>query len=214
MKKNGKMSYSQSGEDMIVSFLFEVKGITQPTYMDIGAHDPYLFSNTAHFYERGCRGVNIEPNPDLFQNIKKSRKKDINLNIGIGDQEGILDFYVMNAPTMSTFSKENADELVQKFGFVVEKTIQVDVQRLDKVVKEYCNGVFPDYLSLDTEGLDLIILQTIDYEQSCPKVICVETVEYSENLDGKKETDIISFLESKGYRKFADTYVNTIFIKF
>ena len=199
---------------MIVAFLFEIYGIENPSYIDIGAHHPYYYSNTAHFYMSGCRGINIEPNPELFKEINEVRTEDVNLNIGIGDEEGVLDFYVMNVPSMSTFSKEIADELVQKQGFILQDVLKIEVQRLDSVIQKYHNGIFPDYLSLDTEGYDLSILKTIDYDRAAPKVICVETVEYSHDLNGRKEKEIIDFLSDEGYRVFADTYMNTIFMSF
>ncbi|MGB5027475.1 MAG: hypothetical protein WBO38_03165, partial [Chitinophagaceae bacterium] len=41
-----RRSYSQSGEDIIVSYLFERMGIKKPTYLDIGANHPIALSNT------------------------------------------------------------------------------------------------------------------------------------------------------------------------
>lgn len=57
--------YSQCGEDKIVDLLFKKLSITNPSWLDIGAGDPSVLSNTAMFYEMGLRGVNIEPNPVL-----------------------------------------------------------------------------------------------------------------------------------------------------
>ncbi len=209
-----KKSYSQLGEDIIINFLFEQHGIKYPSYIDIGAHDPKYLSNTAFFYDKGCTGINIEPNPVLFKNIKKIRKKDININCGVGSKNEPLDFYLMSAPTMSTFSKSNCDELVEKHGFKVIDTIKIEVYSLEYLIEKYNNGIFPDFLSLDAEGLDYEILNTIDFDNKAPKVICVETIEYSSDLSGKKEKEIIDFLVTKGYRVFADTFVNTIFEKF
>ena len=59
-------SYSQSGEDLIIRFIFESLKILKPNYLDIGAFKPFELSNTALFYENGCTGVLVEPNPDLF----------------------------------------------------------------------------------------------------------------------------------------------------
>ena len=47
------------------------------------------------------------------------------------------------------------------------------------VILKYVNNVFPDFLSLDVESLDLEILKQIDYEHNNPKVIFVETNVYS-----------------------------------
>lgn len=121
----GNRSFSQFGEDLIVYNYFKSKGIKNPAYMDIGANDPYIISNTALFYIKGSRGINIEPNKVLFDYIKKCRKKDINLNVGIGDKNDTLDFYIMNKAVMSTFSKEQAEKLVSDFGMTIssiEKT--------------------------------------------------------------------------------------------
>ncbi len=64
-----------------------------------------------------------------------------------------------------------------------------------------------------TEGMDEIILESINYEASSPTVICVETITFSKTGTGVKNTSIVKFLESKGYMVFADTYINTIFVK-
>ena len=42
-------SYSQCGEDLLVDYIFKLRGIERPSYLDIGAHDPYYLSNTALF---------------------------------------------------------------------------------------------------------------------------------------------------------------------
>src|SRR5688572_13866635 len=104
-----KISYSQCGEDLIVQYVFRRCGLLYPTYMDIGAHNPFHLSNTAYFYAKGCRGINVEANPELFKKFQQHRPQDVNLNIGIGSEEEVLNFYVMEDATLSTFSKEEAD---------------------------------------------------------------------------------------------------------
>lgn len=207
-------SYSQQGEDMLVDSLFHMMGIELPSYIDVGANDPLKISNTAFFYKKGCRGINIEPNPVLYKKIKRHRLRDVNINAGVGEKEGKLDFYIMNANTMSTFSKESADQLVNDFGFKIKEIIIVPVLTLSGIIDKYCNGVFPDFLTIDTEGLDYTILKGIDYERNYPKVICAETREYGEGLEaGKHETEIEDLLLSNGYRIYANTFINTIFYK-
>jgi hypothetical protein len=79
VNKFKKTSYSQSGEDVIVKFIFDCIGISKPTYLDVGAHHPYYISNTALFYESGSIGINIEPDPLLFKEFLNHRKNDIKL---------------------------------------------------------------------------------------------------------------------------------------
>ena len=212
-KKYAKSSYSQCGEDLIVNFIFSSLQIKKPTYLDIGAHHPAYLSNTAYFYSKGCSGINIEPDSTLFIAFKKNRRKDINLNIGIGIQQGTLDFYLMSSPTMNTFSKEEAEALVLEHGMSIKQVLSVPVDTLPNIIDEYCAGKFPDFLSLDVEGIDLKILTTIDYQRTCPKVVCVETISFSNEGRGKKDLNIINFLQEKDYILYADTYINSIFVR-
>jgi len=213
-RKNYKqISYSQCGEDLIMNFIFNCLRIDKPSYIDIGAHHPFWLSNTFFFYKKGSRGINIEPNPQLIAQFNKHRKKDINLNIGISGSNEELDFYIMSAPTMSTFSLDEAKRLEQETAFRIVAQKKITVKHIQSILDDYNSGIFPDFLSLDVEGLEEEILSSIDFENNYPKVICLETITYSEKNDEKKETSLIDLLESKGYFIYGDTYINTIFVK-
>jgi len=53
--KFAKISYSQCGEDLIISHIIKSLSIQTPTYIDVGAHHPFYLSNTAYFYNGGCK---------------------------------------------------------------------------------------------------------------------------------------------------------------
>lgn len=207
-----KKSFSQCGEDSIVEYIFNLREINKPSYIDIGAFHPFSLSNTAKFYLKGSKGINIEPNPKFYKYFKFFRRKDINLNIGVGSLIGKLSYFFMNDDTMNTFDEVIAKDLVENHGFRIEKKINIQTKDLKSIIKEYANNIFPDFLSLDVEGLDFMILQQIDYENNYPKVICVETVEFSKDGNGNKNHEIVEYLFDKGYIKYADTYLNSIFI--
>lgn len=212
-KKYKQISYSQCGEDLIMNFIFNSLRIDKPSYIDIGAHHPFWLSNTFFFYKKGSRGINIEPNPQLITQFYKYRKKDINLNIGISGSNDELDFYIMSAPTMSTFSFDEAKRLELETSFRIMEKKKVVVKKIQTVLEEYYSGLFPDFLSIDVEGLELEILNSIDFENKFPIVICIETLSYSEMNNEKKENDLIDFLTNKGYFVYADTFINTILVK-
>ena len=212
-KYSRKGSFSQTGEDILVEFVFEILKVEKPSYIDIGAYNPRELSNTALLYLRGSRGINIEPNPDLFKKFPEYRKEDINLNVGIYVQEGEMNYYVMDSPTLNTFSKEEAVRYVEEMGHQIINTTKIKVTTLDNVLKTHFQGIFPDFLSLDAEGVDELIVKSIDYRTNAPKVICVETISYSKDGRGAKNRDLIRFLEDNGYFVFADTYINTIFVR-
>lgn len=209
---SGQKTYSQAGEDIIVNNLFSLMGISAPSYLDIGANDPFKLSNTFYFYKKGSCGINIEANPDLIHKFNRFRKKDINLNIGISDKEEVLNFYIMQDNTMSTFSSIEMNGLLQA-GHKLKEVLPVQLMTVQQVLDKYNNGIFPDFLSVDVEGMDFKILRTIDFEKTAPKVICVEAVEYSPYGRGNRKQDLIDFLQQQGYYEYANTHFNVIMVQ-
>ncbi|MHB8710420.1 MAG: FkbM family methyltransferase [Minisyncoccota bacterium] len=212
VRRKYKKSYSQNGEDRLVWFIFRALRISKPSYIDIGAHDPFSYNNTALLYENGSRGINIEPNPLLFKRFLKKRKRDVNLNVGVAETSGTLDFYALSGPALSTFSRTEAERLVREYGFTVTRTLPVEVKTVAEIIRDYAGGMCPDFLSIDIEGLDETILRSMDFSADRPKVICVETISYSPTRNGIKNRALIAFLESKGYLLLADTYINSLFV--
>jgi FkbM family methyltransferase len=213
IKLNEKASYSQCGEDLIVSYIFALRNIPAPSYIDIGANDPFYISNTALFYKRGCKGINIEANPYLIDKFNTYRPLNINLNVGIGLSEGEQDFYVMNDPTLSSFAMTECENYIKTGKYHIVETIKVKTATLNSIIQQYCQGIFPDFMSLDVEGLDMEILKSIDYETSSPKVICVEAAEYSPIGAGERRTELVDFLVGKGYYEYANTNLNAIMVR-
>lgn len=205
-------SFSQTGEDRIVSFIFDQIGIKNPSYIDIGAHDPFYINNTALFYSNSSRGINIEPDPELFKKFLHHRKNDINLNIGISDKSEKLPFYIMDARTLNTFSKKEVEYLTS-IGHSIVDSIDIEVHPLEYIIDRYANNIFPDFATIDAEGIDSIIVKSLIKMASKPKVICVETIPYANTGIAPKNNQLIQDLIDIGYFLFADTYINSIFVK-
>jgi len=210
-KKNRRTSFSQSGEDIIMDFVIEGRGIVNPTYLDIGAHHPFYLSNTYLFYKKGSRGVCVEPDPVLFKEIKKYRPKDICLNIGLGSKKGEAEFFIIDPPTLNTFSKEEAEHLA-KMGHKTLRTLRLHVLPVKDILKEYFEQP-PTIVSLDVEGMDMEILNQFNLKRYRPEIFCIETVTYTKNRTGKKIDEIFDFMKKNKYKVYADTYVNTVFVK-
>ena len=210
-----KKSYSQCGEDLIVRYIFDALKISTPSYLDIGAHHPSYLSNTKLLYETGSHGVNVEPDPTLIGAFNLQRPKDVNLNVGIAPLDETLPFYVMYPRTLNTFSRKEANAAVEegKGKIRIEEIIQVPVMSINNLIAAHFDAS-PDFLSLDVEGMDLTILECLDFSKTRPKVICVETITYSENRQGKKIPEIADWLGKQRYFLYADTHVNSIFVDF
>lgn len=215
LTKSRKTSYAQCGEDLIIRFVFEWLKIHRPTYLDIGAHHPVWLSNTYHFYENGSSGVCIEPDPECYTEIKRKRKRDICLNVGIGtDGRKSADFFIMTSRTLNTFSREEAERCqdTKNFGDQrIEKIVQVPVQSIGEIMIQHLpKGV--NLVSLDVEGMDFEILRTFDFGRFRPEVFCVETLRYRDDGSLRKNKELLAFMKANGYWIYADTYINTIFI--
>lgn len=214
MKGLGKPSFSQTGEDRILHFLFQSIGIEKPTYLDIGANHPVNGSNSYFFYQRGSSGVCVEPDPDLASQIKHLRKRDICLNVGIGlNKSTAADFYIFPEPYTgwNTFDKNEA-EYRKANWHPYDKVIKMPLENINDILLKNFK-ITPDFISIDVEGLDFDILQSLDFDKHKPKVLLAETLHYGENNTPEKLKHIIDFVCSKGYSTYADTYVNTIFLR-
>lgn len=208
--KRKRTSYSQCGEDLIFEHILSDR-IIMPTYLDIGAHHPWYLSNTAKYYLKGAKGVNIEPDPDLYKLFLKERKNDVNLNIGIASQASFDDFYIMQPKTLNTFSKKDALIFEQEYGFNIKQILKIKVLTLPDIIQTYFSQSPPDIINIDVEGLDFDIVKQIDFNKP-PKIICIETISYSETGHGIKNYEIIDYITGRGFLKYADTYINTIFV--
>lgn len=208
-----KESYAQCGEDLILDFLFTNSlKIANPSYLDIGAHDPVYLSNTNLFYRKGCAGVCVEPDPILFKKIKDHRKRDICINAGIGiGEERVADFYVMTTKTLNTFSKDEAERYQSYGSNKIEEIIQIKLLPVMQLIDSNF-AKCPNIVSLDVEGLDFQILKDFDFSICRPQAFCVETLTYTEDNSETKIREIIQFMENNGYFVYADTFINTIFV--
>jgi len=205
-----RISYSQNGEDIIISGIFESLSKHKIFYIDIGGYHPYCGSNTALFYQTGSDGVVLEPNRELFKPFPKKRPRDICLNVGVSTQTGDQEFYLSSSGALGSFVREESE--IQSDEKNVTPVI-VPVMTIQDVIRQYANGRSVDYVSMDIEGLELPVLKSLDFSLVCPTVFCIETIHYSTTRKKEKRFEIINFMERKGYFVYADTYVNTIFVR-
>jgi FkbM family methyltransferase len=205
-------SYSQSGEDKILRHLFNNRKQETITYLDIGTNHPVVSNNTFLFYRTGSRGVCVEPNPRFANLIRRYRPRDVCLDIGLGTNgASVADFYVMSAHTLSTFSKDDAEELDRLGTYTIESVMQVPLRDVNSVVADHFTRP-PDLVSVDAEGWSEEIVRSFDFARSRPACFCVETITFSESGDGRKIDGIFEVFENNEYGVYADTRINTIFV--
>ena len=204
-----KPTWSQEGEDMVLRRLFTSK--PKGFYVDIGAHHPKRFSNTYMFYRMGWRGINVDAMPGSMKIFNQSRPRDINIEKGVANSSGPLDYYIFNDSALNGFSVElsrERDGLESKY--YVSDIIKVDVCTLEEILDEYLGGKKIDFMNVDVEGLDLDVLQSNNWIKYRPSYVLVEILRSS--LHDIDSDPVVRFMHEQGYEIFAKQ-VNTAIFK-
>lgn len=205
-------SFSQAGEDAIIRFLFADRKVDKISYLDIGTNIPDRDNNTFLFYQKGSRGVCVEANKALMPLIHRVRPEDKIINAGVSVGTSFeADFYVFDNGAINTFDKMEAESRASLGTHKIKEVVKVPLIDINRLIAENFPA-YPDFLSIDIEGLDLAVLKNLDLVKYPIPVICVETCVYSENYIRPKDNTIVDFLKSQGYEIYGDTYINTIFV--
>lgn len=162
--------YSQNSEDVLLARCFEGQSIG--FYVDVGAEDPIEGSVTKHFYERGWRGINIEPVPSFFNKISNDRPLDINLQCVASDRDNqTLQLCIAEGTGLSTLETDRQQALQQAYNI---HAIEVQCQRLTTILDGNAKQRI-DFLKIDVEGHELSVLRGLDLKKYHPRVILIET---------------------------------------
>jgi FkbM family methyltransferase len=171
-------------------------------YVDIGAHHPWRFSNTYLFYQQQWRGINVDATPGSMKDFIKHRQRDINLEMGVGNSHGVLNFYCFNEPALNTFDENLARERDGKHQYRLIRTIPVQVMPLAALLDQFLpQNTRIDFMTVDVEGLDFTILQTNDWKKYQPKFLLVEAIDGSAGA----RNGLMDFLAELGYILVART---------
>lgn len=202
--------YSQLGQDTFIDTILNKK--YNGVFVDIGAHDGKSCSNTLFFEEsRNWTGICIEPGPNEFK-ILNSFRKSININACISNYDGESEFTYIEgyANMLSGLSedynishKNRISNEVGHYGGDVQK-IMMKVYKLQTILDMH-NIHDIDYCSIDTEGSEFNIVQSIDFDRTKIKLFSIEN-NYGTN-------EIKNFLETKGYYLHTKLQWDDIFIK-
>ncbi len=210
-----RISYSQFGEDLVLLQILEsiVKKRENGFYVDIGAFNPWKYSNTALLHNFfGWKGINIDANPASIELFKSARPNDINLVAAISDVIEELEFSIFNHPAINTLDKSLREKQEGKAPFEVKEVLSVTTQRLDDIFNQYSDRfVNIDVLSVDAEGFDLKVLKSNNWEIYQPRVILVE--QHSLQLHQLDLDLTYLFLTSKGYKLVSRCFVTSIYVK-
>ena len=171
--------YSQFQQD---KFVYEnyFKNKQTGFFVDIGAYDGEIDSNSLFFENLGWNGICLEPNPIMFENLQKIRKCEC-LPYAVSDKNETNQFFqIKEGPTtLSGLANEFDQSAIARIN---EYNLE-DSQDFDYLNVE-CK-------TFDTEGNELKILQSIDFNKYDIDVITVENNNYDDRF--------FNFLNTKNY---------------
>lgn len=204
-------AYSEHYEDLFIDCIFKLIGINDNiTYLDLGANHPIYCSNTYRFYDRSNGGVLVEANPELKSFIQFTRPNDILINKAITLDGKPVRFNRLAQLGLSTVKYEsiNKDTLKRFPQFRIRKSYDVDGIKINDIVNFFENGC--DLLSIDLEGMDWDILQSIDFDEFRPKIVVAETGN-TEIYGQHNRDDFTTFFNENGYCLFENVSINSIY---
>ena len=206
---------SQFGQDM---FLFHqyFKHQKDGFFVDIGAYDGLSFSNT-FLYEKefSWKGICIEPIPEIFSELRKNRDC-------LCIQGGIAGIEEEEVPFLSVTPNNGFAQMLSGIigkqdprlrSYIEEETralavpyqeIKIKTFRIDSLLKLY-DVRHIDFVSLDTEGGELEILESWNFDLYPVEILCVEN-NYS-------DPNIMHFLKSKGFTYITNLQQDEIYKK-
>lgn len=159
-------------------------------YLDIGAYHPFAFNNTRWAYERGWRGMNIDPNEKSIKLFNAFRPDDININCGVSDKEEELIYYIKyGAEGMNSFIKEDEPSITD--------TKIIKLRNINDILEEHHIEKI-DFMDIDAEGFDERIVSAFNWKKYSPKCVLIEMLgQWS--IETVLETPIHKKMKEEGY---------------
>lgn len=197
-------SFSQHGEDKFILELLAFSG-DRGNFVDIGCNHPFKYNNTYLLHQQGWRGICIDPLPRFRPLYKKWRPQDQFVCAAVGQIAGEIMFYEFEWDMLSTMDPTLADSY-QAAGHRLLRKSTVPVLPLDTLLEQHGISNPISLLSLDVEGYELTVLQSIDFDRWQPKLVCLEV----QTADGNIETVAADYLIARGYSVAHDLGLNVI----
>ncbi len=164
------VSYAQNFEDVML--WRALKDVKNGFYLDIGAQDPVVDSVSRGFYEKGWRGVHLEPTPAYVAKLRQNRPDETVLQNAIGEGGGSIPFFEFPETGLSTGDADFAAQHEAK-GFNRQET-RVSLLPLADLLERYGNRDI-HWMKIDVEGMEASVLASWGLSPVRPWIVVVES---------------------------------------
>ena len=171
-----KISYSQSGEDLILSKYLKYKNIEKGTYLDIGAFHPRWASNTHFLHKKGFSGFCVDLDEKRLRWFRFARGKRVQTICGAVSNSNEEFIEVYKFKRKSPFSLIDTTSLEHAEYFSAKGNSKYEII---KVKNFHINDIFNkvgkiNVLNIDIEGKDFEVIKSSKLEIIDPEIILIE----------------------------------------
>lgn len=191
--------------------MLDVFNVQKGFFLDVGAHHPYNLSNTALLYSEGWRGINIDACPGSMAEFHHHRPEDINLEVPIAPRAERLLFTRFNDPGLNGFLTPKQIITHQKRGVQVVDQLELDCLPLHEILDKHAHGKKIDIMSIDVEGMDQRILESMNLSKWRPTAIITEILG-CHSVEDVQQTPVHRYLRSNKYMLYSRLHFSCIYI--
>ena len=190
------LSHSQSGEDMVLRPLLQ--DCPNGKYVDIGAYHPIMLSNTYYFYQLGWQGLNVDVRPEVVELCRVLRPRDTSVAAAVADRPGCdVTVFEFDPAALTTLSRESAERYRTLPGTRLVREFTAQTVTINQLLEQHWSWPRIDLMSIDVEGLDEVILRSLDWQRFRPRVLCFELNDLP--FEGVHEAPLVCFVRERGY---------------
>jgi FkbM family methyltransferase len=167
-------------------------------FVDIGANDPVVHSQTYALEQRGWTGVLVEPLPDKASELRVHRRAQVfELACSAPADDGKL----LTLHVAGSFSSLQRQRMTA--GISPRCEITVEGATLDRILRS-ANAPTPiNFVSIDVEGHELAVLTGFDLQNWRPALLLIE--------DHALDLELHRYMKAHGYSWFRRTGLNSWF---
>jgi FkbM family methyltransferase len=204
VERKAGLYQSQHGEDRWLERYFG--GKKTGFFVDVGAYDGIVISNTYYFEAIGWTGVLLEPNPAKAELCRRNRPGSCVFECAAVSSPAVSEVQLHDVPGGEVYSTVVANEFtaerLKTYG-LSSRCIPVKARTLDSILADVSPAEI-DFVSIDVEGAELEVLKGFDIKRWKPRLVMIESLTV-------RSEEVRSYFTGSGYVYMRSIDINDIY---